>query len=168
MPLSAFPSMLTPRPPDLYNQCSVLFSASTFVLAFARDAIGANRGPSYFLAPPTVRTRPTWYLPLLPAVMRSLVGSLRANNPALSTLRAFMSTTKDLDADGVHFNAISGRDYVLHLLDYSRYKSICFTIFSRLISKRNLPSTFLAIVYFPLLYRVVVRAKAPRRSLFNY
>ena len=72
------------------------------------------------MAPPTVRTRPTWYLPLLPHVMRSLSGSLRVHNPALSTLKAFLATQKDLDSDGVHFNALSGRDYVLYLLDQSR------------------------------------------------
>ena len=87
---------------------------------FYRDAIGANCGPAYFLAPPTVRTRPSWYLPMFPSMMRSLVGSLRAHNPALTTLRAFLATPKDLDSDGVHFNALSGRDYVLYLLDQSR------------------------------------------------
>ena len=85
-----------------------------------RDTIGSNRGPSYVMAPPTVRTRPTWYLPLMSAIIRSLTGVLRVHSPTLYTLRAFIASNSELDSDGIHFTALSGIGYVLHLIDQSR------------------------------------------------
>lgn len=52
--------------------------------------------------------------------MRSLSGILRAHSPNLYTIRSFTAGVSDLDSDGVHFSALSGRDYVLHLIDLSR------------------------------------------------
>lgn len=96
----------------------MLYSKS--ILIHYRDATSKYAAPAYFLAQPTIRSRPTWYLPLLPVVVRSLTGVLRVHNPNLYALPAFISTSSDLDSDGVHFSALSGRDYVLHLLDQSR------------------------------------------------
>ena len=80
----------------------------------------AYAAPAYFLAPPTIRSRPSWYLPLLPAIVRSLTGVLRLHQPRLWTLKAFVATSSELDSDGVHFTALSGIGYVLDLIDQSR------------------------------------------------
>lgn len=85
-----------------------------------RDAIATYSGPAYFLAQPNVRTRPRWFLPLMPSILRSLSGVLSAHNPDLFTIKSFSSGVSELDSDGVHFSALSGRDYVLHLIDQSR------------------------------------------------
>ena len=81
----------------------------------------AYSAPAYFLAPPTIRTRPSWYLPLLPAIVRSLTCTLRLHQPRLWTLKAFVATNAELDSDGVHFTALAGIGYVLDLIDQSRF-----------------------------------------------
>lgn len=76
--------------------------------------------PSYYLAAPTIRTRPSWYLPILPDILTSLSRALRMHKPGLMSLKAFRVNKSDLDTDGVHLNALSGLDYVLHLLNEPR------------------------------------------------
>ena len=97
------------------------------------------------MAQPTIRSRPSWYLPLLPAIIRSLTSVLRIHNPTLYTLRSFVATSTDLDSDGVHFSALSGQDYVVHLLDQSRfvytykdYGNLLFLVGSSFVSKKFL------------------------------
>lgn len=66
------------------------------------------------------RTRPSWYLPLLPDIIGLTTKALRLHAPKLVTLRAFKADKGDLDSDGVHLGALAGIDYVLHLLNEPR------------------------------------------------
>jgi len=77
--------------------------------------------PAYFLAPPTVRLRPLWYLPLLPEIVQLLSRCLRIHEPGLQCLKSFSCTQKDLESDGVHFSALTGFSYIQFLLDEPRF-----------------------------------------------
>ena len=57
---------------------------------------------------------------------------LRAHRPNLLTIRSFQANVSELDSDGVHFSALSGRDYVLHLLDQSRFVLLMIYLTSNL------------------------------------
>ena len=106
--------VLTAHPTSL-EMCRMIF-----IIVYFRTAIQKYSAPAYFLAQPIIRSRPTWYLPLMPAIVRSLTDALGVHKPAIFTLRAFICSTTELDSDSVHFSALSGRDYILHLIDQSR------------------------------------------------
>jgi len=102
----------------------VLHPASkTFTTFTYSAAIDKTPEPSYFLASPTTRTRPSWYLPLMSDIISLITKALRMHTPNLLTLRAFKANKVDLDSDGVHLNALTGMDYVLHLLNEPRFVS---------------------------------------------
>ena len=89
----------------------------TYTFLSYSEVISAHPGPAYFLAAPNVRLHPTWFLPGLPSYLHCLSGVLHDLQPNLHTLRSFGEGPSDLDSDGIHFNAASGRDYVQFLLD---------------------------------------------------
>jgi len=91
------------------------------VFGIFRSAIEAVSGPDFFLAAPTTRTRPSWYLPILPDITNLLTKSLRLHSPNLYTIKAFKANKGDLDTDGIHFSPLTGLDYVLHLLNEPRF-----------------------------------------------
>jgi len=108
-------------PQLLLRSASSSLRIFTLVFSFHYSAaIEKTPEPSYFLAAPTSRTRPSWYLPLLPEIITSITKALRLHSPNLLTLKAFKVDKADLDSDGVHLNALSGMDYVLHLLNEPR------------------------------------------------
>lgn len=90
-------------------------------LFFFRVTAEANKGPVYFLASPTIRLRPAWFLPAMGRVSILLTDVLHRYQPNLTLLRAYQSSKDDLDSDGLHFSALAGRDYVTFLLDQAQY-----------------------------------------------
>ena len=67
-----------------------------------------------FIAPPTVRLRPTWYSRLRPSVIRVLHHFLQTRPPNLQILEDFSG---DLEKDGIHYNIMAGVNYVKSLAD---------------------------------------------------
>jgi len=82
-----------------------------------RDLITALPKPSYFLAAPTVRTRPQWYLDLFPDITQMLSKALLFHHPNLTTLKTFHCSPSDLESDGMHLNTLSGIAYVNFLVE---------------------------------------------------
>lgn len=76
--------------------------------------------PSYFIALPTIRTRPDWYVPMHPELSDLISKCLRNVLPSPRPLRAFLMSGRDLDSDGIHLNAISGMAYVQFLVNQPR------------------------------------------------
>jgi len=86
-----------------------------------RDLITACPKPSYYLAAPTIRTRPKWYLEMLPEILQSLSKALVHHNPSLLTLKSFHCSVKELDVDRVHFTTYSGLAYINFLIEQPRF-----------------------------------------------
>lgn len=80
----------------------------------------AVQDPSYFLAMPTVRSRPEWFVSLHSDLARLVLKHLKRLQPAPRPLRAFPMSGRDLDSDGIHLNAVSGIPYVQFLVDQPR------------------------------------------------
>lgn len=76
--------------------------------------------PSYYLAMPTVRSRPEWFLPMHLDLTKMILANLKTVNPAPQPLRAFALSGQDLDSDGIHLNALAGITYVQFLIDQPR------------------------------------------------
>ena len=76
----------------------------------------------YFLAPPTMRLTPGWYGKLQPRISKIIYKNLKETQPRLMPLPAYLMDRGGLDTDGVHFSAVTGYDYVIHLIDKSRYE----------------------------------------------
>lgn len=76
--------------------------------------------PSYFLAMPTIRSRPEWFINLHPGLAQVILKHLKRLRPAPQPLRAFPMSGRDLDSDGIHLNAVSGIPYVQFLVDQPR------------------------------------------------
>lgn len=76
--------------------------------------------PSYYLAMPTVRTQPLWFLPMQSDITQLIFGCLRMMRLPMTPLPALPLSGQDLDSDGVHLNALSGLKYVMHLIDQPR------------------------------------------------
>lgn len=91
-----------------------------FVILFYSTKIASVPDPTYFVAMPTVRTRPEWYLPLLPEIPNMVLKQIRNLHLALRPLPAFQMSGSDLDTDGIHLNALAGITYCQHLIDKPR------------------------------------------------
>jgi len=111
----------------LLDERASLLSFLYFI--YSRELISSYPKPSYYLAAPTIRTRPSWYLNLLPDVTQMLTRSLIHHSPNLLSLKAFQCTAKDLDSDGVHFSTLTGLSYVNHLLEQPRYFANHYLLF---------------------------------------
>ena len=73
----------------------------------------------YLVAPPMYRQSPTWYRDGLPEVLTCFSASAkRHSRPGLGLLPSF--PTPSFEADGIHLNAYSGLEFVLHLFDSSK------------------------------------------------
>lgn len=77
--------------------------------------------PSYYLAMPTARTRPEWFMPLLAEMPDIILKHLRKIRPSPRPLPSFMMSGNDLDSDGIHLNALAGITYVQFLVDKPRF-----------------------------------------------
>jgi len=88
---------------------------------FLRVIAEENEASCYFLAPPNVRSTPKWYGRLLPRISRLVYKHLKETQPRIIPLPAYLMDCSGLDSDGVHFNAVTGYEYVIHLIDKSRY-----------------------------------------------
>lgn len=95
------------------------------LLTLFSNAIASVPDPTYFIAMPTVRTRPEWYLPLLPEIPSIVLKHIRKLRIALRPLPSFQMSGNDLDSDGIHLNALAGITYCQHLIDKPRY---CFLV----------------------------------------
>jgi len=80
-----------------------------------------SESTNFFLAPPTVRNTPKWYAKLQPRITRLIYKNLKETQPRLFPLPAYLMDSSGLDSDSVHLNAVTGYDYVIHLIDKSRY-----------------------------------------------
>lgn len=67
-----------------------------------------------FISPPNVRNRPQWYPKFRPIVLRQLQTILLSRPPNLQLLEDHPG---ELDPDGVHFNIMSGVNFVQDLHD---------------------------------------------------
>lgn len=77
--------------------------------------------PSYYVAMPTLRTRPEWYPSINAELASMVVRILKTLRPSPRPLPAFLMSGQDLDTDGIHLNALAGMTYVQHLIDKPRY-----------------------------------------------
>jgi len=83
-----------------------------------------------------MRTTPEWYGKLQPQVSRLIYKHLKELQPRLMILPSYQMDATGLDSDGIHFSAVTGYDYVIHLIDKSRL-ALSFIILSN----------FLALIY---------------------
>jgi len=105
----------------------MLIALSLFLL---RDLTSSCTKSSFYLAAPTIRTRPSWYLNLLPEIIQTLTKSLIHHAPPLTTLKAFNCSQKELETDGIHFSTLAGLSYVNFLLEQPRYIASLAVFFS--------------------------------------
>lgn len=104
-----------------------VFGITLIVFCFIfSTAMAAIQGPGYFLAMPTVRSRPEWFLPVHPDLTQIILANLKSTRPSPSPLRAFPMCGRDLDSDGIHLNGSSGIPYVQFLVDQPRYFLVTF------------------------------------------
>ena len=68
----------------------------------------------FFISPPSIRHKPIWYPKFRPIILNSLQQDLQTRPPNLQLLEDHPGV---LDPDGVHFNILSGIDYVQDLHD---------------------------------------------------
>ena len=68
----------------------------------------------FFLSPPNLRTKPTWYPRLRPLVLRVLHQFMLSCPPNLMMLDDFCG---DLDPDCVHFTLLAGINFVQSMVD---------------------------------------------------
>ena len=68
----------------------------------------------FFISPPSVRNRPSWYPRFRPVILRALQQVLLTRPSNLQLLEDFSGT---LDPDGIHYNILSGMNYVQDLHD---------------------------------------------------
>ena len=67
-----------------------------------------------FLAPPNLRTRPSWYPRLRPTIIRIFHQFLLTRPPNLQLLNDYSGS---LELDGVHFSILCGINFVKGLVD---------------------------------------------------
>jgi len=91
------------------------------MLIILRSVAEEAEQTNFFLAPPTMRSTPKWYGKLQPRITRLIYKNLKEVQPRLSPLPAFLMDSTGLDSDGIHFSATTGFDYVIHLIDKSRW-----------------------------------------------
>ena len=81
----------------------------------------ANPERRYLVSPPMYRQFPLWYRDGLPEVLARFSSASRSTQPSVANLGLLPSfPTPAFEADGVHLNAYSGYEFVLHLFDSSR------------------------------------------------
>ena len=68
----------------------------------------------FFISPPSVRNKPSWYPRFRPVVLRAIQQILKDRPPNLQLLEDHAGV---LDPDGIHFNIMSGINYVQDLHD---------------------------------------------------
>ena len=71
----------------------------------------------FLVAPPMYRSTPLWYREGLPEVMTRFSSAFRQRPGNLHLLPSF--PTPEFEADGIHLNAYSGLEYMIHLFDSS-------------------------------------------------
>lgn len=76
--------------------------------------------PTYYLAMPTVRTQPQWFLPMYADINNLIFGCIKKMGLPITPLKALAISGQDLDSDGIHLNALAGLKYVMHLIDQPR------------------------------------------------
>ena len=68
----------------------------------------------FFISPPSVRNKPHWYPRFRPIILRALQQVMLSRPPNLQLLEDHPGV---LDPDGIHFNIMSGLNYVQDLHD---------------------------------------------------
>lgn len=68
----------------------------------------------FFLSPPNIRNRPYWYPRFRPIILRALQHIMLSRPPNLQLLEDHPG---ELDPDGIHFNIMSGVNFVQDLHD---------------------------------------------------
>ena len=88
----------------------MLFTQAGGIFAFCQSFPGIR----FFMSPPSVRNRPSWYPRFRPIILRALQQVLLTRPNNLQLLEDFSGT---LDPDGVHYNILAGMNYVQDLHD---------------------------------------------------
>ena len=70
----------------------------------------------FFIAPPNIRNKPSWYPRFRPTILRVFQQVLSGRPQNLQALEDYPGT---LDNDGIHFNIMSGILYVQDMFDQS-------------------------------------------------
>ena len=70
----------------------------------------------FFIAPPNIRNKPSWYPRFRPTILRVFQQVLSGRPQNLQALEDYPGT---LDNDGIHFNLMSGILYVQDMFDQS-------------------------------------------------
>ena len=87
-----------------------IFGGSSGVFAFCQSYPTVR----FFLSPPNVRNKPTWYPKFRPVILQALQ-QMMMNRP--SNLQILEDRPGELDPDGIHFNLMAGILYVQDLHD---------------------------------------------------
>ena len=88
----------------------MLFTQAGGIFTFCQSFPGIR----FFMSPPSVRNRPSWYPHFRPIILRALQQVLLTRPINLQLLEDFSGT---LDPDGVHYNILAGMNYVQDLHD---------------------------------------------------
>ncbi len=75
----------------------------------------------FFLAPTTVRSRPTWFTPAQPSISVMIQEQVHHQQARVFPLPGFMLNPSSLDPDGIHFLPATGTAYCVQLIDSARY-----------------------------------------------
>ena len=81
------------------------------------DACGRSPDVAFLVSPPMYRKSPLWYREGLPEILTKFSAAFKQRPDNLHLLPSF--PTPELEADGVHLNAYSGLEFMIHLFDSS-------------------------------------------------
>ena len=103
------------------EECSggegALNAALTRIFTQAGGVFGfcqAYPGLRFFIAPPSVREKPSWYPQFRPVILRALHQIFLSRPQNLQLLEDYPGV---LDPDGIHYNIMSGVNFVQDLCD---------------------------------------------------
>lgn len=97
-----------------------ILTLNWYLMVIFRHTIAAAPDPSYYLAMPTVRTQPQWFLAMQADISQLIFSCLKKLGIPLTPLQSLPLSGHDLDSDGVHLNALAGLKYVQSLIDQPR------------------------------------------------
>ena len=87
---------------------------------FQSDAISKVQDMNLYVAMPTPRTKPQWFMPFFTEICKLILSNVRSFLVPIKAMRAPQLSLSDLDSDGVHLNSIAGLPYIQGLIDDAR------------------------------------------------
>ena len=87
----------------------------TSFLTKLSEVAGSKPDVQFLICPPMYRLTPIWYREALPEILQKFSDLLKMRPPNCHLMPSF--PTPSYESDGVHLNAYSGYEFVLHMFD---------------------------------------------------